>query len=133
MNKTVKKSPSDKSLEEITLVAESLAVFLQDKKNADAKIKPLKEQLVDYVEKHKDKLFADGKSFKLAGLEITIQSDHTYELGENFDLVKFYKKYPDSVKFSLSHVNMKNIPVTDHDIKHVEDEKINVGLEKVKA
>lgn len=130
MSKTVKKESI--SLEEIELKAETLAVFLLAKKQADEQIKPLKEEIIAFANANKETLFKDGKTFKIGGIEITIKPDHTYELGDGFDLVKFYKAYPDAVKFSLSHSNMKNVPMEKFDIEHSESEKIDVALEKVK-
>jgi hypothetical protein len=130
MSKTVKKE-SSLSLEEIGLMCETLAVYLKSKKEADEKIKPLKEQVVAYANAHRDTMFKEGKTFKIAGVEISLKLDHTYALGEDFDLVKFYKRYPEAVKFSLSHTNMKNINAESFDIDHVQTEKIDVALEKI--
>lgn len=130
MSKTVKKA--EEMVLDIETKAETLAAMMGRKKELDDKIKPLKLEIIEYVDANKATLFKDAKTYKLGGLEISIKPDHTYALGDDFDLVKFYKSYPDAVKFSLSHTNMKNVPMEKFDISHEIADKIEVALPKEK-
>lgn len=130
MSKTVVKVDSNEL--DFETKSEILAALLGRKKEMDEKIKPLKQQIIDHIQLHKAELFKDSKSFKVGGLEVSLSQDHVYELGDEFDLSKFFLKFPKAVKYSLSHTNMKNIDMEKYDIKLQTGEKIEVGLIKEK-
>ncbi len=117
----------------IEVKAEALANLFRSKKAVDAEIKPIKEEIMAYVELHKKELFGDKKSCKIGGLEIAIRPDHSYVLGEDFNLVKFYKLFPRAVEITLSHTNMTNVDAKKYGIEHTVAEKVTVALQKEKA
>lgn len=128
-NKTVKKMSEDKVLASL---CDELELHFETKKEADGEIKAIKEKIVEIVNKNKKKYFDGKKSFVIGSIAITLKEDNTYSVGEDFDLATFWSRYPDAVKFSISHSGVKNIDLEKWEIEHNATEKIDVALKPVK-
>lgn len=129
MSKTVKKNEDAKLLEGL---CGDLEVSFEQKRKSDAEIKAIKAKVLEIVKKDPQKYFDGLGSFKVGQIEIYITKQHTYELGGEFDSITMIKKYPNAVKVTLIHSEMKNIPLAKLDIEHVQTEKMEVAYKPVK-
>jgi len=134
MAKTVKKTALEPTIEEVVSgLALELKPSLVAKRIADAAIKPLKERLIMLISENKETFLPESaKSCVIEGVLVTITTEPIYEYGEGFDLVKFYKAFPTAIKFEFKTSEMKNIPLTRHDIKANTKPKNTVELVKKK-
>lgn len=132
MSKTTKKAPVQPPMEEIaSQIAKELKPHLVTKRIADEQIKPLKERLIQHISDNKDLFLPEGaKSCVVDGVLVTITTEPAYEYGEKFDLAKFYKAFPQAIKFEFKSSEMKNIALEKHDLKALRKPKNTVELVK---
>jgi len=134
-----KKAPAVVEVEELlpeeiaSEIAKSLKPHLVQKRNADAEIKPLKERLIQIISENKDTFLPEGaKSCVVEGVLVTITTEPMYEYGAGFDLVKFYKAFPNAIKFEFKTSEMKNFDLNKHHIQLKHKPKNTVELPKEK-
>jgi len=135
MSKTVKVPAKKVSVLEPEEVASNIVKDLKpqlvSKRDADALIKPLKEQLIQLISDNKDLFLPEGaKSCTVDGVLVSITTEASYSYGEEFDLVKFYKKFPNAIKFEFKTSEMKNIDLNSHGVNEVRKPKNTVELIK---